>query len=407
MGTAGHVLSSDAWRAQLASRTPAAYRRVAAALAASGAAPHTGVAIAALENSPILAAFGSAQVHAGAGGAGPAPPHAHHAVVLEWDTHLEPGAVREAAHALGEEGRGGARLAPSHRAQLSAALAGSMVIAHGSLWDTLRERALGLAAYAEVKAVSGDMHVRHWLEAYFGALGDMAPALAAAAQPRGTPRPLVSVFLDVKSSLPTPPVLGLLVEGLNAMGVHVWGVGSFLHTQVRDGGAFPSMQTVAVLAPPGAPGCAEGEEGAQGRVRTLTFRAPLRLFIVSMPGEVQRGVADGTIPKGADVLFNASTLLVREGEGGGGRWRPDTRVLDGLAALVASHGLQLGLYAQESSLDVGHLTALVHAVNAYDHVFAHGWTYANLPGTAAGDIPPSRGFALPWWLKPLLHVPWR
>jgi hypothetical protein len=413
MGAGGHVLSSPVWAAELQTRTPAAYRRVAAAFERARGRAHTGTLLAQLENSPVVAAYGtiSLEAHIARLAAEGLPAHqehigsvAHNPLVLEWDVHLSPATIDTAVRKLP-----GADVAL--RRTLARELATEMVCAHGSMWAVLGERLLGIQQYAAVKSASGDMTVPVWLLHYFAVLRAHAPALFSKASKRDAP--LVSVFLDVKSAAASAAVLGLLVEGLNARGVHVWGVGSFVHKQVAAAGAYPATQHVRLLSPPVA-----GEDGVESDGAARDLPPPIRFFIVGQPGEIQHGVLNGSIPHGADILFNGGTLLAPVAAGAAGSpWTVDRAVFDALSSFAAVHDLRLGLYCQEPSMDSHAVTEMALLVNSAPAVFQHGWAYAGLPGQAAEDIPRGRGWGMaapPWYLAILawtlgdyFSVPWK
>lgn len=259
MGAAPELVASPQWLALVGELTPAAHERVALAAAAGRASP--GALMRIFENSPVLVAFGVAHElrerrHAAAAAGAPAAAvalatggsasHAcatggsasHAPVVVEWDVYTSREACNAADAAVRAAG-GLDAVPPAERAALAHRLAATTAISHGSLWHIALERLLGLPMHASILQRSGGMTTHTWLRAYFHALATAAPdvdvrapAVATAATASATPH--LSVFLDVKSSLASPAALALLTEGLNAAGVHVWGVGSFVHGQLTE-----------------------------------------------------------------------------------------------------------------------------------------------------------------------------
>ena len=222
----------------------------------------------ACENSPVVAAFGVAsetdKLRSIASTASTEPkstvslPVSHAPVVIEWDVYLD----RRVCDLVDSELKQ-STLSSERRAALAHQLASTTAISHGSLVHIGLERFFGVSMHQSILQRSGGMTVHAWLHAYFHALatlvpeldvhrpacavqttdGDTADADSAAVSP---PVPHLSVFLDVKSSSASPAVLQLLTEGINACGVHVWGVGSFVHSQLQAISSQTGPQRVIV-----------------------------------------------------------------------------------------------------------------------------------------------------------------
>jgi hypothetical protein len=236
MGAAVAMLREKKWRELLHTLTPASSRRVALAHAGAILTGGDGASSSALmrdlENNPVLAAFGTADAVRRGKGRDPAT-GAHNPIVVELDVYLAPEHTSSSS--------------PSSFSSSSALdVASRTVVSHGSLLQTAAERLLGYSMHASLLLETGGMTIPKWIEVYLEALSIAAPHVrvhdgstdAGAAgggnpwSPSPSPSPLLSVFLDVKSASASPQTLHALVRGLNAMGVHVWGIGSFVHPQV-------------------------------------------------------------------------------------------------------------------------------------------------------------------------------
>lgn len=408
MGAAWELTRSPAWMRAVAELTPATAQRLALAQAARSG---SGAFMRVLENSPVLAAFGVAQELADAGhhtsgldaaagaaaaptGAGSPPtrpplrgtrhtPLSHAPVVVEWDVYLDLAVCRRVERALSSSAAGsraGASapdtvgdLPPHQLAALAADVVDSVVVSHGSLWHIALERLLGVSMHASIMQRSHGMTVHNWLRCYLRALAAAAPEVRLHGAPGAPPAPLLSVFLDVKSAGADGRVLDLLTRGLNDMGVHVWGVGSFVHAQLgalrgraapqvvsvplpavaADDGARAGERTPSHASPdkeeggaraamlgggPGEAGIAPGEPvrtsrrwawaevapgvAAEGGLphagagdappppfAQLTLPPPIAFHLFSFVGGIQRAVDAGALPRGAHVLFNGGTML--------------------------------------------------------------------------------------------------
>jgi hypothetical protein len=500
MGASVSMLQAPVWRELFCGLTPASHARVHVALTAGKAC--SGSVMRLLENNPVVAAYGVAHELGETGVAGgdrdsgglvsprqPATPHvfpsgsvAHNPVVVEWDVYLDQTMCDQAdtllaAAAARSPSWGGKSFFASppagmrhaeDAAELDAVardIARSTVISHGSLLHILLERVFGLSMHTSLLRESGGMTAGKWLEVYRAAIEAAAPHVRLEAPAGAPPRPLISVFLDVKSARTSAAALELLVRGLNGMGVHVWGIGSFVLRQLAAPlGGTPQIVTpvrerdlVVYDAEGGgeATGLLElGEDGtiasSSGSVRgsssaglptpsstaagggsasgaPLQLPPPIVFQIYSTPGEIQAGIAAGTIPRGTHILFNGGSLLLdpqtepppaatpalvagAAGAAPTAREYPvDSRTLAALAASVASHDLHIGFYTQEHMLAPAAAAALIALADGHPAVFRHGFSYSNLRGVAAGDITRAgmTGFVVPWWLRRLVVKPWQ
>lgn len=347
MGSAMSMLRDPVWRALFEAGASAgllATLRAAAPHASSRSVPHL---MSAMEDDPTLAAFG---VHADliARRARVAGSAAHNARIVEWDLYL-------------------------NRAATVAAQRGELdlnrcVVAHGGVVDIVLERALGVDRTSSVLATGGHS-IPAWLKSYERALESVQLESHAAAR--------ISVFLDIKSSHARPADLTRLIHALNACGVHVWGVGSFLHVQLPH--AFPGPQMVAW----------------KGAVTPLPPPLPIYLY-ASIHGVIE-GVRTGALPYGSCVLTSGATML----EPGSVRVHDPT--LRAMRQAVLTHGLQLGWYVQEPWLGPDAAAALVDVANAHADVLRLGFSYGNVDGLC--EQPVREGHVMngappmPLWLR--------
>lgn len=399
------MLGVSMWRDLLFEHSPGAAERLLR-LRRKGPVP-ANLTAGLLENSPVLAAFhthgtlqrglwsrylplfddarGSGGTLAAPHSTAPAceqqPRHvgrSHVPLVVEWDVY----ALRSTFD--------GAACPPSD----PAALLRDTVVQHGTLAQVVMERAFGWEAHRSVQAMSHDMSVPRWLTAYFTALreacraGDSSTALeaAAAADAPGVAAastectnafasasppasaPLLSVFLDIKSTRLSAAGVASLVRSLNEAGVHVWGAGSFVLPQLAAVAAVQQSVVCPVrhIAPTGAGAadaaqvaavCDEALDWLQSRfpaeiASTSTAEAspppaaatmltasaaatasspprmpcppPLPLYLFATAAQLQRSLtqfpaaaADASpvdlraVPVGGSVLFNGGSLLRR------------------------------------------------------------------------------------------------
>jgi hypothetical protein len=279
MGSAPQLLRDRRWTALLRQLTPRAHAR--AALVTAALPRRAGVSAAcmrALENSPVVAAFGVASDLARGAPAGVS----HAPVAVEWDVYLSAEACAAVDAAGGHDATRGA-----HGDALAARVVATTAVAHGSLVHVLLERVCGLSMHRSILQRSGNMTVPAWLRAYFHALAAGAPAVhvVAAGSP---PRPLLSVFLDVKSRGASPAALRALVDGLNAMGVHVWGVGSFVHAQLGEARGRREPQRIAVPDVAAGGGLDAGSADAARRAGWESGSSGVAIAVTAPPAPTHR-----------------------------------------------------------------------------------------------------------------------
>jgi len=308
----------------------------------------------ALENNPVLAAYGECQALA-AQGQKPHQADPTHGPVIpqEWDVWLD----------------------KEHPGDLS-----KVKIAHGSVMTTVMQSAPGqkdkVIGYGrdDVKQAKNGTE---WMEIFGKSVsmfrGGAAAEGAAAAQPAGrhdamqkalaatTADQAINVscdfmrkenggglILDVKSTYSTPQEINTFIDALQAKGVNVMGVGTFRHEQLA---------------------------GIEPGVRQVKF----------FHGVVGLGNAghDGTLKHGDHVMFNAGSLLTKSG--GWVRdvsYGIDQAAFQLLSTLVHTFGLNVGLYVQEGDVDEKAIDIIVKLVNKFPDLFKDGFAYGNLSGKA-------------------------
>ncbi|MBK9033793.1 MAG: hypothetical protein IPL61_21425 [Myxococcales bacterium] len=307
----------------------------------------------ALENNPILAAYGECKTLESRGEAtGQADPKAQKVLPQEWDVWLD----------------------PKDPGDLS-----KVKIAHGNFWTTVMQSA---TKGQQDKVVGyGRDDVKHsknggqWLELFGKAVtmyrggaapdgaaadGDRAAKMQAAASAT-TAEAAVAIaidflrkdnggglVLDVKSTYSTPGDIKIFVDMLQAKGVNVIGVGTFRHDQL---------------------------DGLEAGVRAVKFYHGIT--------GVENAAKDRSLKTGDHLMFNAGSLLSKSG----GWVREEKYSIDegafqSLSTIVTDLELNVGLYVQEGDVDEKAVDVIVKMVNKFPHLFKDGFAYGNLSGKA-------------------------
>jgi hypothetical protein len=406
MAAAPEMLRDPSWCIELSLRTPHAYSLLCRVLLQSGRALNSSRLMAALENNPVLAAYGFKRARALS--------VLRQQPAVELDVYLSASVCEAVERLYASDVR------PSSNAldAIAEDLVQSTLVAHGSALHTICERVFGLSMYRFIALRNGGMTVAAWLNIFTSSVvaGEAPPSSAPmiTGGQNSCSGDRISVFLDVKSAAATPRALLLLVRGLNSRGVHVWGVGSFVHRHItlRDEWVLCEQRVMGLPVP---------------------LPAPLPLHIFTFAAQIQAACASGRLPQGAHVLFNGGSLLLRgdpagapvagEEEGvaasapapGGGRvWvttpSVSAAVLRELGGIAEKHNLHLGFYTSEPALSAAAATALTACADENRSLFVHGFAYSGVPGLAAADLVPSMHqlllgvFQPPAWLAALLGV---
>jgi hypothetical protein len=357
MAAATEMLGNVGWCQQLQQHTPHAYAQLCRTLGVRGSGLSSSRVMSALENNPVVAAFGSLRARSHTS----APP------AIELDVYLHPSVCASVERRFLTQD---ADLSDDALGALADELIETTLVAHGSMLHTICERILGLSMYAYIFRRNGGVSVSTWLSIF--------DASGAVDGRRMQENPPLSVFLDVKSAAATPRALLLLVRAINGRGVHVWGVGSFVHRQITLSEWSHVEQRVTRLRPP--------------------LPAPLPLHIFTYAAQIQAACAAGRLPLGAHVLFNGGSLLPETSSEPGPCFVP-AQLLQELSSLASKHRLHLGFYAAEQRLCAAAVNALTDCANEHPDLFVHGFAYSGLPGLAAADL-------IPTDVSPLHGVSW-
>ena len=311
----------------------------------------------ALENNPVLSAYGECQSMEHAGQKkGNADVKQAGCVPSEWDVWLD-------------------KEDPGNLAKVK--------IAHGNLATTIMQSAPGMkdttVGYGR-QDVKESKNSAQWMEIFGKAVamyrGGAADEGAAAKQPDGRAAAMQAalsattaeaamgicidfmrkengggLILDVKSTYSSPADINTFIDVLKGKGVNVIGVGTFRHTQL---------------------------EGIEEGVRQVKF-------FHAITGLANAG-ASGGLKDNDHVMFNAGSLVTKATAGWFGRGEASYSVneaaLQQLSDLVARFKLNVGLYVQEGDVDEKAVDTIMKLVNKFPHLFKDGFAYGNVSGRA-------------------------
>ena len=351
MGAAGAFMKDPLWNQIFAAVWPEEHARVSAI-------EEIRDLMLALENNPVLSAYGECQSMEQAGqkkGAADASKKAG-VVGQEWDVFLD-------------------KEDPGNLSKCK--------IAHGTLGTTVLQNLPGMkdtdVGYGRAD-VKNAKHGGQWLEIFGKAVamyrGGAADQGAAEKQPADQGDKMRAVLaattaqeatdiaidfmrkengggliLDVKSTYSTPADIQTFIDVLQAKGIHVMGVGTFRHTQL---------------------------EGLEEGVRQVKF-------FHAITGLANAG-ANGGLKNGDHVMFNAGSLVTKSSSGwfgtGTQSYSVNESALQILSDLVARFELNVGLYVQEGDIDEKAVDTIMKLVNKFPHLFKDGFAYGNVTGRA-------------------------
>lgn len=312
----------------------------------------------ALENNPVLSAYGECQAMGQAGQPkGQADPQKAGVVPSEWDVWLD-------------------KEDPGNLTKVK--------IAHGNLGTTILQSAPLMkdttVGYGR-KDVKAAKNSAQWMEIFGKAVamyrgGGAADEAEADKQPDGRAAAMQAalaattaeaaigiaidflrkengggLILDVKSTYSTSADINTFIDVLKGRGVNVIGAGTFRHTQL---------------------------DGLEDGVRQVKF-------FHAITGLANAG-ASGGLKQGDHVMFNAGSLVTKSSSGWFGRGEQSYTIneaaLQILSDLVAQFGLYVGLYVQEGDVDEKAVDTIMKLVNKFPHLFKDGFAYGNLSGKA-------------------------
>lgn len=350
MGAAGAFMKDSMWNSIFAATWKDEYERVLKI-------EDTRECMLALENNPVLSAYGECQSMEHAGQKkGNADVKQAGCVPSEWDVWLD-------------------KEDPGNLAKVK--------IAHGNLATTVMQSAPGMkdttVGYGR-KDVKESKNSAQWMEIFGKAVamyrGGAADEGAADKQPDGRAAAMQAalsattaeaamgicvdfmrkengggLILDVKSTYSSPADINTFIDVLKGKGVNVIGVGTFRHTQLQ---------------------------GIEEGVRQVKF-------FHAITGLANAG-ASGGLKEGDHVMFNAGSLVSKATTGWFGRGEASYSVneaaLQQLSDLVATFKLNVGLYVQEGDIDEKAVDTIMKLVNKFPHLFKDGFAYGNVSGRA-------------------------
>jgi hypothetical protein len=346
MGAAGAFMKDPLWNQIFRALSPDEHDRIARI-------PAIRDVMLALENNPVLAAYGECRTLESRGeAAGRADPHQQKVLPQEWDVWLDkedPGNLDK------------------------------VKIAHGSLMTTILQSATEsqkdkVIGYGR-DDVRGAKSSNQWMETFgkavamyrggaaadhSAATGDRQAAMQRAASATNAAAAIDiaveflkkenggGLVLDVKSTYSSANDINHFIDVLKAKGVNVIGVGTFRHSQL---------------------------DGLEAGVRPVKFYHGIT--------GVNNAARDGSLHKGDHVMFNAGSLLDQSGG-----WVRDVSfginqaAFQQLSALVSQFELNVGLYVQEGDVDRKAVEVIMRMVNRFPHLFKDGFAYGNLSGSA-------------------------
>lgn len=305
----------------------------------------------ALENNPVLAAYGECRALEQNGQqAGKADPAQGAVVPQEWDVWLD-------------------KEDPGNLSKVKIAHGGFLTTVLQSANKDMQNRVIGYHR----DDVKGAKNGAEWMEIFGKAIamyrgggaaaaqgGDQHAAMQRALETTTADAALEhclqfmkkehggGLILDVKSTYSTPEEINTFIATLEGKGVNVFGVGTFRHDQLA--GIKEGVRQVKFF------------HGVQG---------------------VQNAADKGELHKGDHIMFNAGSLLSKSGGWlRAAQYGIDQAQFQQLSALQKQCDLAIGLYVQEGDIDEAAVDAVVKMVNKYPWLFRDGFAYGNLSGKA-------------------------
>jgi len=387
MGAAPALLSDPRWRRILAFLMPDVFEALRAALAA-GEGP--GKIMPMMENNPVAAAFGV--FHGASARRGDGDESPHHLSGIEWDLFVDGGLLERWEQADGERAL----------AAVMAQVIDTSLIAHANASDTVQE-SMGVCQFRDVrktpKTAMGGVEIDSWLD-LFGRALDLAQApdvearlIEMAREPRSTSteecmvhtfappwpvartveiyrkltgKPYLSIIIDIKSLRSTPEFLSDVVRALNALGVHVAAVGSFLREEVA------------------------GVGGTEQRIDGVLLAPPREIQFFHFAGDLQHACDAGLVASGQSVLFNGASMLDAAETPGRPVYSTRLRVVSELEEYRRRFDLRIGFYVQEGDCDHAAASLLSDLSEARPDTFELGFAWGGLrdeANLAASEVP--------------------
>ncbi|HEY0067677.1 MAG TPA: DUF4157 domain-containing protein [Flavisolibacter sp.] len=397
MGAAPQLMADPKWNRILRSLMPDVHADATAALADG---PNSPTLILMMENNPVMAAYGMYRTRQmDQNNENGRSDRVDKMQAIEWDVFLPTEIVEQYNDAETDE----------ERARLAHEMVEEMIIAHGTLGQTLGENVLDRRQYGNVrgtrKSDQGGVRPGAWMDLFGRALrlatavnwedladefenpdlhprvnspDDQAADRTFQNQMSFTEvinmyksmfgKETFSVLLDIKSRDATPTILGALVRDLNLRGVLVYGVGSFKHSELE--------------------GLSLNSQVVDGR----TYAGPTEVRFYHLAGNLQEDCLRNRVRPGATVMFNAGSLVSFERS-----LSPDdtkasyaikNNVVSQLETYKNHYGFHLGVYVQENDIDDRAATLITELTNSRPDLFDLGFAWGGLSGQTASDIEP-------------------
>ncbi len=354
------------------------------------------------ENNPVTAAYGLARTQAkDAANENGRSDRLDKLTAFEWDAFLDPKTIKKYKEAETE----------TEKASIAIELVDGLVIAHGNTSQTVKENGPwgGLRQYDNVRGTSksgqGGVAAGAWMDLFGKAMIiGSDPDWKAKADEIGSKsrvdnkkdqtsdktfkdkmsfsdvvelykttygKELFSVILDVKSRDTNPDVLTGLIKELNKRDVHVYGVGSFIDSELQG------LRNVEQVI--------DGKKVA-GALQVLFFHKA---------GDLQEACLSYSIAPGDTVMFNAGNLIdydrFSRGENKKKSYKVKEEVVKQIGEYKTRFGFSLGVYVQENAIDDRAATLITDLTNAKPEIFDLGFAWGGVTGETAADIEPSLG----------------
>jgi len=341
MGAAGQMMKDPTWTAIFAAVWKDEYDRVSKIKDLHSL-------MLALENNPVLSAYGECKSLEQRGGAEhAADPKKTKVVPQEWDIWLDPKDPADLSKCKIAHGTKGTTVYQALRKDSPVGYAAKDVKAakNAGQWMEIYGKAIAMYRGAGQVANEGGNQQEARQQAMAKALEattaqqaiDIAVDFMRAENGGG-------VVLDVKSTYSKPEDINAFIGTLKGMGVNVIGVGTFRHDQLV---------------------------GLEEGVRPVKFYHGLQ--------GLQNAADKKELKSGDHVMFNGGSLVDKSG--GWIRdvsYGVDQSALQELTTLVKAHNLYVALYVQETDIDPAAVDVLIKLVNRYPGVFREGFAYGNI-----------------------------
>lgn len=399
MGAGIELMADPKWNYILLKLMPSVHSDVTKALKKKKGSEEV---IIMFENNPVTAAYGLARTQTkDAANENGRNDRIDKLKAFEWDAFLRPSTIKKF----------NAAKSPAEKDKIAVELVDGLLIAHGSTSQTIRENGPlgGLRQYNNVrqtrKSGQGGAASGAWMDLFGKAmLISSDPKWKAKADEIGAKarvenkkdqasdktfvdkmsftevielyksiynKELFSVILDVKSRDTNTEVMTALIHELNKRGVHVYGVGSFIKSELQ--------------------GLGDVEQTIDGK----KVASALQVLFFHKAGELQEACLSNSVAPGDTVMFNAGNLIdydsLSRGKNKKKSYKIKDEVVTQLGIYKKHYGFNLGVYVQENAIDDRAATLITDLTNKEDEIFNLGFAWGGVTGETAEDIEPSLG----------------